>query len=523
MNNTGQEPGPPAPAPAVLDITPAPIPDASQTSTADSSSPNEDDPEKQTPIITTTPINPTPTIHPDVNHYRIAALSLASFTAGLTDASVGPLIEPMKHFHNLPDDKLISLLWVAQAVGFILGAALLSPLRSLKPFLNHDNVTLLSANMLVFLSYLPFVCSAPLPAVILAFLPLGLGNSFNIAIGNVYCGSLRRKSTFYLGVVHACYGLGATVGPLIATGMIVQTRLDYGKFYSIPLCLSFINSMLLFWAFREYPVVAAAEGAVVVVAGRGAGATTTAAAATERKNTMTPGGWIKSHLPTDTKLVIFAALFMFCYQGAEVSNAGWTTEYLHERYPASQEKMDTYGYTMTGFWAGVTLGRVLLTPLGESWPAMGNKGFVYFLVLLCAIFQLVLWFLRRNLAASGAAVALIGFFIGPGYPCAMEVVMNMVDGNEVRRPPLGRRSREAKAAAVGVISAFGMTGGAAVPFIIGNLNGPVGRWVLHPIVLGLYALMLIIWFLLPEPEWIRDRWQPRSIHRFIRALTTIWD
>ncbi|KAK4652141.1 hypothetical protein QC762_608510 [Podospora pseudocomata] len=514
MANTGQQP-PGSPAPAALDdITPAPAPDASQTSTANLTSPNNnDDLEKQTHIISTTPTNPTLLINPDVNHYRIAALSLASLTAGLTDASVGPLIEPMKHFHSLPDDKLISLLWVAQAVGFILGVALISPLRSLKPFLNHDNITLLSTNILVFLSYLPFSCSAPLPAIVITFLPLGFGNSFNLAIGNVYCGSLRRKATFYLGVTHACYGLGATIGPLIATRMIVQTGLDYGQFYSIPLCLSLINSMLLFWAFREHPVVAPPAAGTMEEGNAEAVATEA-----RRPN---PGEWLRSYLPADTKLVVFAALFIFCYQGAEVSNAGWITEYLHHRHPASQEKMDTYGYTMTGFWGGVTLGRVVLTPLGELWPG-GNKVFVYFLILLCTGFQLLIWLLKGGIVASGLSVAFVGFFIGPGYPCAMRVVMKMLDENEIRRPPFGRVDKEAKAAAMGVISAFGMTGGAVVPFVIGNLNRPVGRWVLHPIVLGLYALMLLLWFFLPVARWNKSAWKQRPIHRFVDAVLTFW-
>ncbi|KAK0726606.1 major facilitator superfamily domain-containing protein [Apiosordaria backusii] len=438
--NPGQQPAPPASA--VLDFSPMPVYEEFQT---DSSSPLGDTEKQQTPTITTSPIDETP----PVNHYRIAALSLASFTEGLTDSSIGPLIEPMKTFYNLPNDTLISLLFVSQALGFILGAAFLPPSAPSNPS--------------------PTTTTSPSSPPT---------SSFNLAIGNVYCGSLKTRPTFYLGVMHACYGLGATIGPLIATGMIVQTRISYG-------------------------VGEDGSGGVVAV-------TTT----TEKKK-KTPGSWIKSHLHLDSKLVFLACLFIFFYQGAEVSNSGWTTEYLYEQHPASQAKKDTYGYVMTGFWAGVTLGRVLLTPLGEKFPG-GNKVFVYLLVVLCAGFQLLIW-LVPNLIGRGVAVALAGLCIGPGYPCAMRVVMELMEERESEDARRDDGEKEdGKTGAMAVISAFGMSGGAAMPYIIGNLNEPVGRWVMHPIVLALCALMVIVWFFLPGSKTREREWQPRKIHRFVQ-------
>ncbi|KAK4198243.1 major facilitator superfamily domain-containing protein [Triangularia verruculosa] len=491
---------------------------ASQTNPSNSS--NGDDTEKQPAIITSSPLDGTlAPLPPSVNKYRIAALSLAIFTSGLTDSSVGPLIEPMKAFYNLTDDKLISLLFVAQAVGFILGAAAISPLRSIKPFLNHDNITLLSANIIVFLSYLPFVCLAPLPAILVSFLPLGFGNSFNLAIGNVYCGSLKERPTFYLGVMHACYGLGATIGPLIATGMVVQTGISYGFFYSVTLCLSLVNAILLFAAFREYPPSPPPPGAGDEEGGgsQATGPVLVTTTTTVEKEKKTPGLWIKSHLHLDSKLVILTCLFIFFYQGAEVSNSGWTTEFLYDRHPASKETQDTYGYVMTGFWAGVTLGRVVLTPMGERFPG-GNRGYVYMLVVLCVAFQLMIW-LVPNLYGRGLAVAFFGMFIGPGYPCAMRVVMELMEEKESETANGDDEEKEhGKAGAMGVISAFGMSGGAVMPFIIGNLNGIVGRWVMHPIVLALCALMVIVWWFLPRSKAQDKNWQPGEIHMFLQRF-----
>jgi hypothetical protein len=49
-----------------------------------------------------------------------------------------------------------------------------------------------------------------------------------------------------------------------------------------------------------------------------------------------------------------------------------------------------------------------------------------------------------------------------------------------------------------VLSAFGSSGGAVAPFTTGILAQAVGTFVLHPIAIGLFAVMLGSWYGIPN-------------------------
>lgn len=51
-----------------------------------------------------------------------------------------------------------------------------------------------------------------------------------------------------------------------------------------------------------------------------------------------------------------------------------------------------------------------------------------------------------------------------------------------------------------MISAFGSSGGAVAPFTTGILAQAAGTWVLHPIAIGLFVVMVGCWFALPTPR-----------------------
>jgi hypothetical protein len=71
-----------------------------------------------------------------------------------------------------------------------------------------------------------------------------------------------------------------------------------------------------------------------------------------------------------SKTLILGALFIFAYQGAEVSISGWVISFLIATRHGSPPAV---GYVTSGFWGGITLGRFLL-----SHPAhkVGEKIFI---------------------------------------------------------------------------------------------------------------------------------------------------
>jgi len=57
--------------------------------------------------------------------------------------------------------------------------------------------------------------------------------------------------------------------------------------------------------------------------------------------------------------------------------------------------------------------------------------------------------------------------------------------------------RKDQVSSLSVISAFGSSGGAVAPFTTGILAQAAGTFVLHPIAISLFAIMLLCWFGLP--------------------------
>lgn len=185
-----------------------------------------------------------------------------------------------------------------------------------------------------------------------------------------------------------------------------------------------------------------------------------------------------------SRVVVLGALFIFAYQGAEVSISGWVISFLEE---ARGGDPSSVGYVTSGFWAGITIGRLVL-----SVPAhrIGEKVFVYGVVAGAAVFEVLVW-LVPNVIGDAVSVSIVGLLLGPVYPCAAAVFMRTL-------------SRPEKLSGMSVISAFGSSGGAAAPFTTGILAQAAGTFVLHPIAIALFGVMLVCWYGLPSTRKRRE-------------------
>lgn len=185
---------------------------------------------------------------------------------------------------------------------------------------------------------------------------------------------------------------------------------------------------------------------------------------------------LKRSLKTRTTLI--GALFIFAYQGAEVSISGWVISYLISYREGDPAKV---GYVTSGFWAGITLGRFILSHLA---PRVGEKLFVYVLIAGAIAFQLLTW-LIPNVIGDAVAVAVVGLLLGPVYPCSQTIFTRLLPA-------------QIQMTSIGFISSAGSSGGAVAPFTTGLLAQAAGTFVLHPIAIGLFAVMGACWFALPK-------------------------
>jgi fucose permease len=105
------------------------------------------------------------------------------------------------------------------------------------------------------------------------------------------------------------------------------------------------------------------------------------------------------------KLTWIFALFIFGYVGAEVSLGGWIVTFMTSIRHATPFAS---GATATGFWGGMTVGRVGLSFLTAR---LGEFRSVLLYLGLTIGLELIFW-LVPNLVVSAVAVAFLGMFMG---------------------------------------------------------------------------------------------------------------
>ncbi|KAK3943346.1 putative mfs efflux protein [Diplogelasinospora grovesii] len=404
---------------------------------------------------------------PHMNRYRFLAICLMNFTNGLNDSAPGALIPYMETHYNI-GYALVSLIFVGNALGFITAALFIDGIRE-----RLGRAKAFALSQLIQAGGYVILCStAPFPAIPLGFFLVGFGMSLYLAMGNVFCGSLRNGTTA-LGIMHGSYGIGGTIGPLIATALVTVAKTIWSRYYFITLALALANAGLALWAYwgedNEQNTNTNTNTNTVVVGEQ---------EQLEGRVAPTRNALAGMLTAATSRVVLLGALFIFAYQGAEVSISGWVISFL---IAARNGDPSSVGYVTAGFWAGITLGRFLLSSPAHR---IGEKKFVYWVVAGAAVFELLVW-LVPNVVGDAVAVAIVGLLLGPVYPCAAAVTMRGMSKHE-------------RVTGVGVISAFGSSGGAAAPFTTGILAQAVGTFVLHPIAIFLFAVMLGCWYGLPN-------------------------
>ncbi|KAJ9314470.1 hypothetical protein DTO271D3_5208 [Paecilomyces variotii] len=393
--------------------------------------------------------------NPVINKYRVLSVSLINFAGGLNDSAPGALIPYIEKKYNI-GYALVSLIFVANAVGFLAAA----PCTHILERRLGRARTYMVAEVAICAAFLALVCTPPFPVVVIAFLPIGFGLATALALSNVFCANLAN-GTVALGLLHGSYGIGGTLGPLMATAIASHAG-KWSPFYFITLGMAVINTALAGWTFRGYENELAAMRV--------------------SRSSSDPHTEDHSHAGIfrgiKNRVTILGALFIFAYQGAEVSISGWIVSFL---VTYRHGNLADVGYVSAGFWAGITVGRFLLSHPAQR---LGEKFFVVMAIAGALGFQLIVW-LVPNLIGEAVAVAIVGLLLGPIFPCAAAVFTKLLP-------------RNSQMSSLSFISALGSSGGAVAPLATGLLAQKVGTFVLHPICIGLFVAMEGCWGVLPR-------------------------
>ncbi|KAF5647295.1 tetracycline resistance [Fusarium sp. NRRL 52700] len=409
------------------------------------------------PDSNTETVGVAPTIwNPFMNRFRLLSTCLSQINNALSDGATGALIPYMEKYYGI-GYATVSLIFIGKAIGFIAAAVFIDMLRA-----KLGRAKLLGlGQVLVTLAYIPIICGAPFIAVVLSFFFIGFSVSVNVAIGNLFCGALQN-GTFMLGVQHGTYGIGATIGPLVATALVTAANIVWNEYYIITCVLGALTVALGMWSFWRYEQELSS--------------------AARQRETAQVGDSMSNSIffAMNLRIVFLGSLFIFAYQGAEVSISGWVISFLINDRDGDPSSV---GYATAVFWAGITIGRFLLSAPAQR---IGEKTFVYGLIIGAVAFQLLVW-LIPNIVGNTIAVSVVGILLGPIYPCASAVFLRGM-------------TRGKALTGIGMINACDSAGGAIAPFVTGLLAQAFGTFVLHPIVIFLFVIMMLCWYFLPTEE-----------------------
>lgn len=393
--------------------------------------------------------------------WRLLSCCLISLGNGMNDSAPGALIPYMEKHYDI-GYAVVSLIFVTNALGFISAAPFT---HAIEHKLGRWKSYAFAMSVLA-LSYIIIICQPPFPVVVVMFFFLGFGIALALALSNVYCANLANSTTA-LSFFSGGYGIGGTVAPLFATAM-VSSGIRWSFFYLVPLAVSLANLAYSSWAFFDYEKDTPPEPQRDLQR--------TASRPTSQGEPISRAQLLKNTIRNRTTLL--GALFIFAYQGAEVSTSGWVVSFLISYRDGDPLRV---GYVSAGFWAGITVGRFLLT---HSAAKIGHKTAVVGMVAGAVAFQLMTW-LIPNVVGEAVSVAILGLLLGPVYPSATAVFTKLLP-------------KSMHISSLSFISALGSSGGAVSPFFTGLLAQNVGTMVLHPICIALYGLMATSWLLLPK-------------------------
>lgn len=381
---------------------------------------------------------------------RVGVAFFSFILIGMSDGAVGVLLPSIIAFYAI-DKATASLLFPSSTLGYLIAAfnsGLLLERLGRRVFLMLGAAAFAVGTLLVFLT-------PPFPLLLPAMLCVGFGLAILDAGFNAYIAGLPG-STRLLNYLHAFYGGGALLGPLVASS-ILALALGWNVTYLIWAAIGSVT-LIAFSVLFEGKRPQLAHGAEASHTGEADNSSNLLAA------TLRSG------------IVWLSALFLLIYVGTEVTIGSWSYSLLTEErhQPVLQS-----GWMVSGYWFGLTVGRIVLGHLTER---LGGRRTIQLCLGGVLVGIALIWAAPDGVVAA-LGLWLTGFSLGPIFPTTIALIGGIV-------PERLRQS------AIGFIASLGSMGAAAYPWIAGNVAQRLGLWALLPFVAVLTLAMLGVWLAL---------------------------
>ncbi len=373
-------------------------------------------------------------------HYALG-LSFAAFVAlGIVNGLLGVAWPSIRSTFQLPLDALVALL-ASTTVGFVLGSVLVAQ------FMGRAGVgwTLLVMNLLAAAGLFGYALAPGWWVLVMLGLAVGWASGAIDTALNIYVAATRSVRT--MNWMHACFGIGATIGPLVMTAVVTGGR-SWRLGYLLAGLVHLGLGLLFLSVVRTMNFRGAAHA--------------------------TPGDVAAHPAPAGHTLrltVVWLSILLFLlYTGVESTAGQWT-------YTWFTEGRGIPGYlagTMTSvFWAMLTVGRVVF---GAAAARLGTTRLLRLSMvgtLLASLLLLAPW-----IPAGFVAIALLGLSLAAIFPTLTSDTPNRV----------GRRHA---ANTIGLQTGAASIGFAILPGTAGAIATRAGLESLGPFLVVTSLLMLL--------------------------------
>lgn len=372
---------------------------------------------------------------------------------GLLSGAWGVLLPGLSNFYHI-NKSVVGLLFFASATGYFLSAlcsGFLIQKLGLRWYLIIGTTAFLAGNLILFIK-------PPFALVLLTRMLMGIGVAVIEAGLNMFIAGLPKNNTSFLNYLHAFFGVGALIGPVIAS-FLLSAQWDWSTTFLIWAAVTLLLLVGFIFFFHQPPAITAEEPGE----------------ATEIQQSTAPA---ESSLLTALKLPIvwLATFYLFLYCGVETSVGNWAYSFLLEQ---RREPELLAGWIVSGYWMGLTLGRFIFNDLAKRLH-ISISGMMY-LAIGGALLGLLILTTVPGVAADALGFGLIGFSIGPIYPTTVALVPDLVPARFV-------------ASTIGFLIGLSTLGIALFPWFAGTLAQYSGIWSLLPYTAVLALAMGAFWW-----------------------------
>jgi fucose permease len=369
----------------------------------------------------------------------LALASLGFISLGLPEGLLGVAWPSIRATFDLPLDAL-GLLLGTFASGYFVSSALSGRLLT-----SFGIGSVLSASCATTgMCLLGYALAPSWPAMVILGGVLGIGAGIIDSALNTF--AAMHHGSRVLNWMHAAFGLGAAVGPLVMTAILsagVAWALGY-----VSVALAQLGLAVAYWLTRQQftrPTSAPT-------------ASTSSDSRSARQLLRNPLIWIS--------LALFGV-----YAGTEITAGQWSFSLLTV---SRNTPTALAGLLIGAYWASLTLGRVLF---GIIAPRVSPNGLLRVCILIAIAAAAVIWL--NVPVVSWLALAVLGLVLAPIFPVL------------IAETP-ARLGRGQTANAVGLEIAVAVLGGAALPAAVGVLAARLSLEVVGPclVAAGLAQLVL---------------------------------